>query len=166
MNSTLKTVLLTVLTLSLLTIALIEVSGISRAALFNKLGMNAAHEHPSKKTVSDREAEMRTMEQTTIRVQDSSHNFGTIKEGDIVQHDYIVSNTGDKPLYIANVQTSCGCTAPKFEKEPLLPGKSAVVTLEFDSKGKEGNVSKKARIISNAKNAPYQVIRFDAQVRK
>lgn len=166
MNSTLKTVLLTILTLSALTIALIEVSGISHSALYNKLGMNTAQEKPSEKSVSDREAEMRAMEQTTLRVQDSSFNFGTIKEGDIVQHDYIVSNTGDKPLFIANVQTSCGCTAPKFQKEPIMPGKSAVVTLEFDSKGKEGNVSKKARIVSNAKNAPYQVLRFEAQVRK
>lgn len=165
MNSTLKTVLLTVLTLSLLTIALIEVSGISQTALFNKLGRKEAHDHPTKEQVSDREERMRGMEKTSMHVSDSLHNFGTIKDGDIVQHQYQVFNTGEQPLFIANVQTSCGCTAPSFSKDPILPGQSAMVTLEFNSKGKEGNVRKKALIVANAKNSPYPIT-FEAQVRK
>jgi len=163
MNSTLKTILLTVLTLSLFTIALIEVSGVSQKALFNKLGMKQ-HDHPSKTEVTAREDQAQTMEQTVLRAADSTHNFGTIKEGDIVQHDYVIANVGDKPLFIANVKTSCGCTAPSFSKEPIAAGEKGIITLEFNSSGKSGSQKKGALIVSNARNSPYR-IGFEAQVK-
>ena len=83
MNSTVKTVLLTVLTLSLFTIALIEVSGISNKAFFNVF----KSEDQKKKEISEtekkqiRETQMKTMEKTIMKVKDRVHNFGEIKEG-------------------------------------------------------------------------------------
>lgn len=183
MNSTIKTILLTLLTLSVLTIAMIEVSGISDKKLSNLLGTEgvstanrrgvdanvSANGDPLAKDPNtekkEREEKARNMPKTTILVRDSIHNFGEIKEGDKARHTYIVQNIGENPLFIANVATSCGCTAPEFAKEPIPPGESAEVTLEFNSQGKPGTQKKSALIISNAVNAPYS-IGFEAQVNK
>lgn len=179
MNSTIKTILLTLLTLSVLTIAMIEVSGISEKKLSNLFGSDnittaerRAHAASGGDPLSvdpnaekkEREEKARTMDKTVIRVKDSIHNFGEIKEGDLARHTYTVENIGDNPLFIANVATSCGCTAPEFAKEPIPPGQTAEVTLEFNSKGKPGNQKKSALIISNAINAPYS-IGFEAVVK-
>lgn len=165
MNSTLKTVLLTVLTLSVFTIALIEVSGVSEKNLRNKLGMADTKSAPrfTNDVKRNREEKMSLMPRTTMSVNDSLFDFGTITDGDVVQHTYLVKNEGDKPLFIANVQTSCGCTAPQFPDEPILPGAVGSVVLEFSSAGKEGHVVKKALIVANADNAPFPIA-FEAQV--
>jgi hypothetical protein len=165
MNATLKTILLTVLTLSVLTIALIEVSGVSEKSMVNlfKSEQEKKKEEDVKITKKEREDKMKTMEKTVVRVIDSTFSFGEVIEGDTVNHTYIVENVGDKPLFIANVQTSCGCTVPKFSEEPILPGQTGTVLLEFNSTGKRGSVNKKALIIANASNAPYP-ISFTAEV--
>ncbi len=178
MNSTIKTILLTLLTLSVLTIAMIEVSGISEKKLSNMFGSDTVSsadrrsEGVSEATANvidpnqvkkDREAKMRDMEKTEVRVQDSIFDFGTIKDGDKVSHTYTVTNIGDKPLYIANVAASCGCTVPEFPKEAIAPGETGQVTLEFNSSGKRGTVAKNALIVANAINAPYS-IGFKAEV--
>ncbi len=175
MNSTIKTILLTLLTLSILTIAMIEVSGISENKLSNMFSFmstsskkgedaNAALALDPATEKIRREEKMHDMDKTELRVADSVFNFGEIKEGDNVRHTYIVQNVGDQPLFIANVATSCGCTAPEFPKEPILPGQSGEVTLEFNSQGKAGHQKKNALIISNAVNAPYS-IGFEAEVK-
>ncbi len=174
MNSTVKTVLLTLLTLSALTIAMIEVSGISTTRLSD---LFSSSETPTETTESpevkndpnavkkEREAQMRDMEQTEIEVEEQVHVFERIKEGDKARHTYKVKNIGDKPLFIANVQVSCGCTAPEFSKDPVLPGQIGEVTLEFNSAGKAGHQKKNALIICNASNAPYS-IGFEVDVDK
>ena len=168
MNATIKTILLTLLTLSVLTIAMIEVSGISEnklADLFKSAKTSETNEPNStappvaepNAEKKEREEKMRTMDKTMILVRDSIFDFGQIKEGDVVSHTYVVQNVGDKPLFIANVATSCGCTAPKYPKESIMPGAKSEITLEFNSAGKGGAQAKNALIICNATNAPYSI---------
>jgi len=167
MNATIKTILLTVLTLSVFAIALVELSGVSSTALINKYGKKAV-EHKidlSKKDQSKRDDEVKNLPKTKMEIAETKYNFGKMKEGDKAQHNYIVKNTGDQPLMIANVQTSCGCTAPSFPKEPILPGKEAIITLEFNSAGKSGHVLKNALVIANSDNSPFS-IGFEADVEK
>ncbi|MEZ5046630.1 MAG: DUF1573 domain-containing protein [Chitinophagaceae bacterium] len=170
MNATLKTVLLTVLTLSIFTLTLIELSGVSNKALFNKYGIGKAeHEHvkPDEKIDDQaaRDAKVKDLPKTTMEVLQVKHDFGAMTEGDIVSHTWVVKNTGKNPLMISNIETSCGCTAPTFTKEPILPGQEGKVTLEFNSAGKAGNVHKNALIISNAEIDRFS-IGFTAQVAK
>lgn len=167
MNSTIKTILLTVLTLSVFAIALVELSGVSNTALFNKFGIgdpDHAHEMPQKDAAA-RDEKMKAMPKTMIEVAEPQFNFGHMKEGDKVSHTYLVKNIGQNPLFISNIQVSCGCTAPSFPKEPILPGQQGEVTLEFNSAGKAGSVQKNALIIANADNAPFS-IGFKAEVEK
>ncbi len=167
MNSTLKTILLTILTLSLFAIALVELSGVSSTAFLNKYGSkgNSNVLNISKNDQEKRDEDVKKLPKTTMEVPDTKYIFGAMKAGDKVRHTWKVKNTGTEPLMIANVQTSCGCTAPFYPKEPILPGKEGEITLEFNSAGKEGHVQKNALIIANAPNSPFS-IGFEAEVEK
>lgn len=166
MNPTIKTILLTILTLSIFAIALVELSGVSSQALFNKYGIGNGHADPSDNAdQAKRDEEVKKMPKTSIEVIETKFDFGKIKDGDKVRHTYMVKNAGTNPLVISNVQVSCGCTAPFFPKEPIAPGKTGEVTLEFNSAGKSGMVNKNALIIANADNAPFS-IGFSAEVEK
>jgi hypothetical protein len=164
MNSTVKTVGLTVIALSLFTIAMIEVSGISEKAFVNKF----KDESESKFDPKEEEAldkKIQAMPQTTFSVSDSSISLGKMIEGEKRTAVYSIKNTGTNPLVISNIVTSCGCTAPTYPKQPLLPGDSAAIELQFNSAGKEGEVRKTGLIKCNSVNAPYPIA-FTAFVAK
>ena len=165
MNPTIKTVLLTILTLSVFALALVELSGVSSTAILNKYGSKAQAREVklSADDQSKRDEDVKKMPKTSMDIPDTKFNFGKIKEGEKVRHTWHVKNIGKEPLMIANVQTSCGCTAPFFPKEPILPGKEGEITLEFNSAGKDGHVMKNALVMANADNAPFS-IGFEADV--
>ncbi|CAA7392576.1 hypothetical protein CHRY9393_03297 [Chryseobacterium fistulae] len=94
---------------------------------------------------------------TTIALSESNFDFGKIKKGDKVEHVYEVTNTGKNPLVISEVKPGCGCTAPDFTKEPIMPGKKGKITLHFDSTNFEGNVQKYADVFANVEEAPVQL---------
>lgn len=79
------------------------------------------------------------------------HNFGAIKKGKAVTYKFSFKNTGKSPLILSNVKTSCDCTSPDWPKQPVLPGKSATITVGFDAKEK-GVFNKTITITSNAKS--------------
>lgn len=76
-------------------------------------------------------------------------DFGTITDGEVVEHSFKFKNAGNEPLVIASVKASCGCTVPDYSKEPVKPGKTGEIRVSFDSKGKENAVSKDVTIIAN-----------------
>ena len=77
------------------------------------------------------------------------HDFGAIKEGDVVEHVFNFTNDGDAPLIISNAQASCGCTIPEWPKEPIAIGKIGQIKVRFDSKGKPGNQNKTITLTAN-----------------
>jgi hypothetical protein len=166
MNSTLKTVLLTVLTLSAFTIAMIELTGVSSnklSTIFSKKPKVAKDDKLSMEDIAVRDSLAKSMPQTSFQFDSTKHNFGTIKEGDKVQCQYHFTNTGNQPLFISNVVVSCGCTVPSFSKEPITPGARGSITLEFNSAGKEGAVTKNSQVIANVANSPFP-LSFSANV--
>ncbi|HCN51510.1 MAG TPA: hypothetical protein DIT10_20910 [Chryseobacterium sp.] len=94
---------------------------------------------------------------TSIALSESNFDFGKIKKGDKVEHIYEITNTGKNPLIISEVKPGCGCTAPDFTKEPIMPGKKGKVTLHFDSSSFEGNVQKYADVFANVEKAPIKL---------
>ncbi|MCS3530655.1 DUF1573 domain-containing protein [Chryseobacterium sp. JUb7] len=94
---------------------------------------------------------------TSIALSESNFDFGNIKKGDKVEHVYEVTNTGTNPLVISEVKPGCGCTAPDFTKDPILPGKKGKITLHFDSSNFDGNVSKYADVFANVDKAPVKL---------
>lgn len=92
-----------------------------------------------------------------IKFDEEKFDFGDIYQGDVVKHTFKFKNTGNAPLIISNVSTTCGCTVPTWPKDPIAPGKSASITAEFNSTGKMGMQHKAITIQSNATNNNAQV---------
>lgn len=100
---------------------------------------------------------------TTIALSESNFDFGNIKKGSKVNHVYEVTNTGTNPLIISEVKPGCGCTAPDFTKDPIMPGKKGKITLSFDSTNFDGAVNKYADVFANVENAPIKLT-FNANI--
>lgn len=91
------------------------------------------------------------------------HDFGTINEGDVVEHTFTFVNTGEAPLIIQGVQASCGCTAPDWSKDPIPVGGKGFVKAKFDSQGKPNINNRTVTVTANT--WPKQtVLRIKAMV--
>ncbi|MDF2158897.1 DUF1573 domain-containing protein [Algoriphagus sp. CAU 1675] len=66
------------------------------------------------------------------------YEFGTINEGQIVEHTFNFTNNGEAPLVISNITASCGCTSPDWTKTPVKPGEEGFVKVVFNSTAKSG----------------------------
>ena len=77
------------------------------------------------------------------------HDFGTINEGDIVDHVFTFANNGDAPLIISSATASCGCTVPLWPKEPIPVGGTGEIKVQFNSRKKPGIQNKTVTITAN-----------------
>jgi len=101
---------------------------------------------------------------TTVMSFDATEfDFGTVDEGEKVSHSYTFKNTGDEPLILSNAKGSCGCTVPKWPKEPIPPGEDGEITVEFNSKNKKGKRNQKVTITANT-NPPQTFIYLKGEV--
>jgi hypothetical protein len=99
----------------------------------------------------EKQLQMAMKDTTSVQVADSLYNFGAIKEGDVVEHNFTFKNTGNKPLvFPQDPIASCGCTVPKRPEKPVLPGDTAFIKVIFNSKGKSNHVVKTVTVFSNA----------------
>jgi hypothetical protein len=89
--------------------------------------------------------------QPKIEFETLTHNYGTIKEGDHVKFTFKFKNTGKGNLIISDASASCGCTVPEFTEEPVKPGDSGEVRVDFNSanKGADIEVFKTVTVITN-----------------
>ena len=82
-----------------------------------------------------------------------THDFVKITQGEVVEHTFYFTNTGNEPLIITDVKVSCGCTTPKgWPKDPVMPGGKGELTVAFNSTGKIGMQNKPITIVSNSVN--------------
>lgn len=86
----------------------------------------------------------------TMAFEEKVHDFGTIKEGDVVTKVFKFKNTGEAPLIISNASSSCGCTVPSYPKDkPIAPGESGEIEVKYNSRGKKNQDNKVVRITAN-----------------
>ena len=93
----------------------------------------------------------------------TNFDFGDIYQGQKVEHDFEISNLGDKPLVISNVISTCGCTAPVWPGQPIDPGHKAIIKIVFDTSAKMGRQHKVITIRSNAETGDFR-LRISAMV--
>jgi hypothetical protein len=104
---------------------------------------------------------------TSITWIDSTfHDFGTISEGQKLEVSYRFLNSGNKPLIIARVQPSCGCTVAEQPEEPILPGKEGVIKATFNSEGRIGINHKKIYVMANTRGTQNNEVNFSVLVAK
>lgn len=87
----------------------------------------------------------------------SSHDFGTIIDGEMVVCYFDYENGGERELVINSVEATCGCTTPDWTREPLKPGEKERLKIVFDAKGRSGAQRKVVTVISNAENSPVRL---------
>lgn len=97
-------------------------------------------------------------EKTQIGVDSQVFDFGTIEEAKgLASHVFTIENQGDNPLVITRVTASCGCTRPEWTKDPIAAGKSGVVKVTYNPKGRPGPFYKTITIFSNADKSRYNL---------
>ncbi len=80
---------------------------------------------------------------------EAQFDFGDIQPNSKVQHLFKFTNTGKTPLLIADATASCGCTTPSWTKEPIAPGATGELQVQFDSRGKQGLINKQVSVRAN-----------------
>jgi len=100
---------------------------------------------------------------TTVTFDESQISFGTIQEGEVVNQVFTFKNTGTEPLILSDARGSCGCTVPEWPKEPIAPGETGEITVQFNSAAKKGKRSQKVTITANT-NPPQSFIYLTGEV--
>lgn len=89
--------------------------------------------------------------QPRITFDEKEHDFGTFEEETgRVTHIFKFVNSGNEPLVVTNVRTTCGCTASQYTREPVAPNDSGVIKVTYNPKGRPGRFSKPVYVTTNA----------------
>ena len=99
-----------------------------------------------------------------IELSESTVDLGSVNLGGKAIATIQVKNTGDKPLIISEAKASCGCTVPTWPKEPIAPGKSADMIVEYKTTSKAGAFNKTVTISSNAVTEGRKIFRIKGVV--
>ena len=92
----------------------------------------------------------------------AEHDFGTIEQGTPQETIFKFTNTGDAPLIITDAKSSCGCTVPKWSKDPILPGKTGEIQVKYDT-NRVNPIRKTITVISNA-DTPTVALKIKGEV--
>lgn len=90
---------------------------------------------------------------TVIEFEKTTHDFGTVNEEGAITYEFKFTNKGTAPLTITSVRASCGCTTPGWTKEAVMPGKTGVVTAQYNTVNRPGVFNKNLTVISNTEPA-------------
>ncbi len=92
--------------------------------------------------------------QADIKFDKTTIDLGTFPESSPVQKcTFKFTNIGNAPLIINQAVASCGCTVPEYTKEPIQPGKSGIINVTYNGKGKfPGYFKKTITIRTNGKS--------------
>ncbi len=86
---------------------------------------------------------------TRMTFDNYQHNFGTIKQNTTNTYSFRFTNTGTEPLLITNATGDCGCTVPDYPRDPIAPGKSATINVEYKPGTQKGTQSKNVTLTAN-----------------
>jgi hypothetical protein len=100
-----------------------------------------------------------------VKVKETEHDFGQIPQGKPVYYFFEITNTGLIPLKLDNVQASCGCTTPEWNKDPIASGATDKIKVGFNAANEgpfdkfitityNGNQTKQVRIKGTVWKAP------------
>ena len=84
----------------------------------------------------------------SIKLSETTFDFGKIPQGKPVTHVFTVENIGKDSLKIDNVQASCGCTTPEWSKAAIQPGATSVIKVGYNA-ANEGPFNKTITIVYN-----------------
>lgn len=91
-----------------------------------------------------------------ITIDPTSYDLGRVKFGDIPEYTFTVKNSGDQPLIINGVTTSCACTKGEIEQKEILPGQETGLLVSFNPAvhGDDTDMGKLTRTVYITTNDP------------
>ena len=105
---------------------------------------------------------MVAQEAAKIEFKSETIDFGEIQKGSDGVRSFEFTNTGNIPLVIENVTSSCGCTIPKKPQNPIQPGETGVIEVKYDTK-RVGPIRKTVTVYSNAE-VPTKALKIKGTV--
>lgn len=102
-------------------------------------------------------------EKAEIQFKEETIDYGKIRRGSDGVRVFEFTNTGDAPLVITNVRSSCGCTIPKKPEEPILPGQTGQIEVKYDTNRAAGPFRKAITVSSNA-NSPTKILKIKGEL--
>ena len=97
------------------------------------------------------QAQEQPTEGAKIQFAEKVINYGKIEKGANGTRVFKFKNEGTEPLVLNSVRASCGCTTPKWTREPIAPGAEGNITVKHDT-NRMGNFHKTVTVNSNATN--------------
>jgi hypothetical protein len=98
-----------------------------------------------------------------IQFKNETVDYGEIAKGSDGVRVFEFTNTGDAPLIISKVSSSCGCTIPKKPEAPIMPGDKGEIQVKYDT-NRVGPIRKAITVISNA-DTPTKVLKIKGEVK-
>ena len=146
--------LLTLLTIAVVTIAIIEIVKYrqgpgGKGTFYSKDGEVYTGEIYAEQ-IRSRSEIVAAMPKTTVQFYETKFDFGTISAGRVMTHQFKFKNTGENPLMIAKCDVTCGCTVPDFQKDAIAPGSDGEITIVYNSADHNGVQAKNIIVHSNA----------------
>lgn len=99
-----------------------------------------------------------------IKFEKKTHKYGKIPQNSDGSCSFEFKNVGDAPLVLTAVRSSCGCTVAKWPRDPVMPGKTDKIKVNYDTR-RRGVINKQITVRSNAKNGTV-VLKIRGQVIK
>jgi hypothetical protein len=92
----------------------------------------------------------------------TTHDFGSLKEGDAAVYTFKFTNKSNKEISLINVKASCGCTTPSYTKDPVKPGATGEIQVSYATQGRPGPINKSVTVTYDTTEQPvYLFIRGD-----
>lgn len=95
-----------------------------------------------------------------LDVKETEYDFGKIPQGKPVYHFFEIVNKGTTPLKLDNVQASCGCTTPEWDKEPIPAGGKSRIRVGYNA-ASEGHFEKYITVQYNGSGTKQIKIKGD-----
>jgi hypothetical protein len=99
-----------------------------------------------------------------VLIDTEEYHFGQCIMGDVITHDFVLTNIGKSPLVVHKVKTSCGCTTSDLEKDTIAPGESTKIKARFSTYNKHGGQAKEIFLITNDPDQPKVTMRIMGHV--
>jgi Protein of unknown function (DUF1573) len=131
-------------------------SNIAASPITNVNNLNPINASPNPQTITPPPAQPSTAGQlsqtrakTGVKFAEMNHSFGQINQDSKNTKIFTFTNTGTEPLIIENATGSCGCTVPKFPKEPIKPGGTGEIEVVYSPGKQQGAQNKTVTITAN-----------------
>ncbi|WP_299007333.1 DUF1573 domain-containing protein [uncultured Tenacibaculum sp.] len=135
------------------------------AGMLVSCGQGNASSKVKKENIENAEKRDNTISQGApeISFDKEEFDFGTVKEGEIVETTFVVTNTGKSDLVITHAQASCGCTVPEWTKAPIAPGETGDIKVSFNTSGRTNKQSKSVTLTTNTEKG-REIIKISGMV--